>query len=129
MLKIHANRWTRRRILTAAYAILRRPDTEIRLRDLNANDCVAKSSWKIADGQAHAVKIVIDPNTEALVRAVIHELEHVILEPYLLAFTPALQEVAFQAWDSYLFDHIAEKEMAKWRRAIRKRMKGVNNAQ
>jgi len=85
---------------------------------------VASSSWNDSDNQIRAVQIVVDHTTDGLVRGVLHELQHMLLEPDLAAFSKKMQEEAFRTWDDLLWHHMPEPKVAQWRRAIARKMKG-----
>jgi hypothetical protein len=71
-------------------------------------------------------KIVIrgDGNQTPLERNILHELIHVLVAPWILAFDEQMEEVAILAWESHLWDFVTrdKRRSARWQALVAKKV-------
>ena len=110
-------KWTLAKIRREAWKLLNLKSTRITLREIplpGTAMCVYRE-----DG----IDIHIDTYETDIVKAVAHELMHVLLDPYFQKFTTySVHEYFIASLEKPFFRNMPIKEQARWRRAIMRKI-------
>ena len=110
--------WTLKNLERATLALLHKPETRIRVGELDAREHEALS-WFQGKGR-HRLLMKVDVFQIGFIRGAVHELLHAVLRKEFKQFDSFLEELAVRIWEEALVSYIEDSQArtVKWRRAL-----------
>ncbi len=119
-------KWNRRSLLRACEELLSRPDTSIKLQNINLKGVTAKTSFTHTEEGVSGVLIVIDPNQSGSIEAALHEILHVLLVNQVRGkFHVSLEEVVVRALERELWARAFKPaDTKRWKAILERKIGG-----